>query len=243
MLSGILIIPTMYTLLAGRGDSNSTYTLLSLLTPYLKIHKIFNGTYAIGLSLIGFIALIYLFYTKKKNNIITSSLINIILFIPIFRYILNGGLYLREKCFIPFIPLISYFIAYFLKDLFNKKVNINHFIIYLLIIMGLLYYYNQLQYIYLILIIFIVLLLIYKHTKKDYLITSFLVLTALVISITEATQEDVVSIKEYQDIFNKQIEETINNILTNDKDIYRMNNLDNGTTTVNKRKANVEFGT
>ena len=234
LLSGILIIPTLYTLLIGRGDSENTYTLLSLLTPYLKIYKIFNGTYAIGLSLIGFISIIYLFYTKKKNNIIISSLISIILFIPIFRYLLNGGLYLREKCFIPFIPLICYFISYFLKDLFNEKININHFITYLLIIFGLLYYFNRLQYIYLLLIIFIIILLIYKHIKKEYLINTFLILTSLIICIVEANKEDVVSINEYNRIFNKQTEETINSILKHDTDFYRINNLDNPTITINK---------
>lgn len=234
MMSSVLLLPTMYTLLEGRGSNESTYSIISLLTPYLKIHKIFCGTYAIGLSIIGFIALIYLFYTKKRHNVVGATLISIVLFIPIFRYLLNGGLYLREKCFIPFLPLIAYFIAYFLKDLFNKKIDINHFIIYTTIICGLLYYFNQKQYCYLFLIGFIILLLIYKKNRKDWLINGYLTIIALLICIGEALNEDTVTIKEYKNIFNDNIQNTINEILTNDNDFYRTNNLDYSTTTVNK---------
>lgn len=234
MMSAIILLPTMYTLLIGRGDSKSAYSLLSLLTPYLKIHKIFCGTYAIGLSIIGFIALIYLFYTKKRHNVITASLISMVLFIPIFRYLLNGGLYLREKCFIPFIPLIAFFIAIFLKDLFENKFNIRPFIIYLTIIFGLLYYFNQRQYCYLMVIGFIILLFIYQKKKKPWIISGYLVLIALGICIVESLNEDIVSIKEYKEIFNIETEATINEILREDNDFYRTNNLDYPTTTINK---------
>lgn len=234
MMSSILLLPTMYTLLEGRGNSESTYNIISLLTPYLKIHKIFSGTYAIGSSIIGFIALIYLFYTKKRHNIVTASLISIVLFIPLFRYLLNGGLYLREKCFIPFLPLIAYFIACFLKDLFTKKININHFVIYTIIICGLLYYFNQKENCYLILIGFIILLLIYKKCQKEWTINGYLIMTALLICIVEALNEDVVSIKDYTKIFNDNTTNTINEILKNDSSFYRTNNLDYPTTTINK---------
>ena len=234
MMSSIILLPTMYTLLIGRGNNESTYSILSLLTPYLKIHKIFCGTYAIGLSIIGFISIIYLFYTKKKHNVITASLISIILFIPIFRYLLNGGLYLREKCFIPFIPLIAYFIANFLKDLYENKFNLKNFIIYLAVIFGLLYYFNQKQYCYLIVISFIILLIIHKKKKIQRIISIYLILIALGICVGENLNEDRVSIKEYNKIFNTKTETTINEILANDNDFYRTNNLDYATTTINK---------
>lgn len=234
MMSAILLLPTMYTLLIGRGESESNYTLLSLLTPYLRIHKIFCGTYAIGLSLIGFIALIYLFYTKKRHNIVIGIISSIILFIPIFRYLLNGGLYLREKCFIPFLPLIAYFIAIFLKDLFNQKFNIKSFTIYLIIICAPLYYFNQAQYCYLILLGFIILLLIYKKYNKSWIINGYLIITALAICIGENLSEDIVNINEYNKIFNSKTTNAINEILTNDNSYYRTNNLDYPTTTVNK---------
>lgn len=234
LLSAILLLPTMYTLVAGRGSSESTYSIISLLTPYLKIHKIFCGTYAIGTSIIGFIALIYLFYTKKKSNIIAGLLTAIVLFLPIFRYLLNGGIYLREKCFIPFLPLISYFIAIFLKDLFNNKSNIKNFIIYLIIITGVLYYFNQLEYCYLILIGFIIVLFIYQKRRINWLINGYLILTALIVCIAESFVEETVTIEEYKQYFNKQVDTTFTEILEKDHNFYRANNLDYPTKTMNK---------
>ena len=222
MLSAILLLPTIYTLLLGRGTSESTYTLLSLLTPYLKIHKIFCSTYAIGLSLIAFVALIYLLSTKKKNYIIGASCTSLVLFIPIFRYLLNGGLYLREKCFIPFLPLLAYFIAIFLKDLYHKKIQILDFTILVTIISALLYYYNRLEYCYLILLGFLIILLIYQKYPKKILISSYLIASSLAICIGENLSEDYVSIQKYNQIFNQDTNTTIKNILATDNTFYRM---------------------
>lgn len=234
MLSAIILLPTAYTLLNGRSDSETTYSLIKLLTPNLKIYKLFCGTYDIGSTIIGFVALIYLFYSHKRNNIITASISSIILFIPIFCYLLNGGLYLREKCFIPFLPLICLFIAIFLKDLYNNKIILKPFIIRLSIIIALVYYYNQHQYFYIILIIFFILLYIFQKKKKSWLISGYLILTSLITCIGSALEEDMVSIDSYNHIFNKETTQTIQETLKSDSDIYRTNNLENATKTVNK---------
>ena len=139
LMASILLVPTLYTLLQGRGQSETNIDLVKILIPNLKFSKIFSGTYAIGLTVISFISILYLFFTKKKYNIITGSCILLILFMPFFRFLLNGGLYLREKCFIPFIPLCIYFMIAFLKDLFENKIDIKKFIIYLLFIFLILY--------------------------------------------------------------------------------------------------------
>ena len=234
LLSSVLLIPTLYTLFSGRGTSESSYSLISLLTPYLKIHKIFCGTYAIGLSLIGFVALIYLFYSKKKSNIIAASCSSLVLFIPIFRYLLNGGLYLREKCFIPFLPLISYYIAIFLKDVFEKKVKLRYFVVVMAVILGLLYYFNRLEYCYLIILGFLLILILYQKFSKRILVTSYLVIASLIICVSENLAEDYITREEYLQIFNTETTEAIKKTLDTDNGFYRMNNLDNATKTVNK---------
>lgn len=234
LMSAILLVPTMYTLLLGRGSSETTYSLKSLLTPNLKIHKTFCGTYGIGLSIMGFIALLYLFFTKKKNNVIPATIIAIILFIPLFRYLLNGGLYLREKCFIPFLPLLSYFLAYFLKELFNNHINTKRFIIYLLIITILILPFNLKEYCYLALILFIILLFLYNKFKIKYLITIPIILLSLCTCVVEALKEENVTIEQYKQIFNTQTETTLKEILQSDNSFYRSNNLDYPTKTVNK---------
>ena len=156
------------------------------------------------------------------------------MFIPIFRYLLNGGLYLREKCFIPFLPLLAYFIAIFLKDLLNNKIKLSRFIPLITIILVALYYFNRKEYCYLIIIGFIIILLIYQKHPRKILITSYLIITSLIVCIGENLEEDYVSKKEYYQIFNNEAKEEITDILNTDPSFYRMNNLDNPTTTVNK---------
>ncbi len=234
LMSMILLLPTVYTLLIGRGAGETSINLIDLFIPYLKIHKIFCGTYAIGLSLIGFVALLYLFFTRKKENVITASIITIVLFIPIFRYILNGGLYLREKCFIPFLPLLAFFIAKLLKDLFNNKIEIKKFVIYLLIILIPLYYFNQREYCYLIITGFIILLILYNKIKCKKIISLYLITAALFVAIYENNKEDLVKIEDYNKIFSKEVANTINNTINNDQSYYRSNNLIYPTKIVNK---------
>ena len=36
------------------------------------------------------------------------------------KIVLNGGLYIRAKCFIPLLPLFSYYISLFIKDLYKS---------------------------------------------------------------------------------------------------------------------------
>ncbi len=234
LLSGILLIPTMYTLFSGRSVSESAYKLKDLLIPDMLFSKIFNGTYAIGLSIIGFISLLYLFFTKKRNNIIMASLLSIILFFPIFRFLLNGGLYLREKCFIPFIPLFSYYIAYFLKDLFNKKIDLKKFSIYLTIVFVLLYYFNQVKWMYGLILVFIICLLLYKKYHKNIII--YLIILSIMVgtSIYEVFKEDEVLISDYNKIFSSDVDKEIVNAINNDSGYYRFSNLYYPTKTVNK---------
>ncbi len=234
MMAAILLIPTLYTLVSGRGDNTSSVSILSLFIPYLKIHKIFCGTYAIGLSMIAFISLLYLFFTKKRHNVIIATIISIILFIPIFRYVLNGGLYLREKCFIPFMPLFGYFIAYFLKDLLDKKINLKKFIIYLVIILGSLYFFNKNEVCYLFALGFILLLLIYQKKDIKKIICSYLVLFAFITAIVENVNEELVSIDKYNEIFSKDVSSVIKNTLDSDDSYFRTSSLRYPTKTLNK---------
>lgn len=231
--SSILLLPTMYTLIFGRAEGGSTYNLISLLIPTIKVHKLFSGTYTIGFAIIGLISLLYLFYTKKKNNIILGTILLIILLLPIFRYALNGGLYLREKCFIPFIPLFGFLISNFLKDLYDDKININKFLIFTSIIIIFLYLINKFNYFYYYYFIFLIIILIYKKYKNKIIPSILLVLLALTISVVSNLTEEYVSYDMYNNFFDKEMLSSINNILEKDKSIYRTNNLIYPTKNVN----------
>ena len=233
-MAGILLLPTIYVLFSGRGDSSNSINLINLLIPNLSISGVFSGTYTFGFSMLGFISLLYLFYTKKRENLVIAILCSILFFFPIFRFILNGGLYLREKCFIPFMPLIGLFITIFINDLFSNKINIKNLLKYILIITVPLYLFNKMSisYIYL---IFIVGLLIYYDKTKNIKMTSYaLIIVAFFICLVSNLIEDYVSLSDYNKYFNKKIDNEIQEILNIDNGIYRMNNLMYLNKTVNK---------
>ncbi|MBQ1813067.1 MAG: YfhO family protein [Bacilli bacterium] len=231
-MSGILLLPTIHTLLGGRVSSEKI-GLIQLLIPNLGVHNIFCGTYSVGVSLIGLVALIYLFFTKKKNNMVLGTLISIVLFIPLFMYLLNGGLYLKAKVFIPFLPLISYLIAYFLTDLYNKKIDTTKFGLILMISTIIVFPFNMNRACIITLLIYSIFFL--KYNKKYYkILIIFILVLSFSTQVIENIYEDMVSIDKYNEIFDKNIETTITNVLNNDTSFYRSNNLHYSTKTINK---------
>ncbi len=234
LMASILLFPTIYTILIGRVDIESKTKLIKLFIPYHKVHKIICGTYAIGYQLIAFIALIYLYFTKKKENITLATIISIVLFIPIFRYLLNGGLYLREKCFIPYLPLIGMIIAYFLTDLFKDKIKIKEFSKIILIITIPLFIVNKFNIHYLYMFLFIPLLFYYDKYKNKKVFSTIILLTALVFCVVQNLKEETVTIKQYNEFFNNNQKEIINRTINEDDSFYRISNLEYPIKTVNK---------
>ena len=233
MLAGVLLVPTMYTIFMGRNEGGVVYTLKKLLIPDMKFYDAFNGTYSIGLSVVGFITLLYLFFTKKRSNVIVATLLSVILFVPVFKYVLNGGLYIRAKCFIPLLPLFCYYISLFLKDLFDKKININKFVIFLVIVWVALYYNNRVLWFYGIFIAFIIGLLLYKKFNKMFIIAIILLCPLIGTNIYEVFKEDDLSFELYEEYFPKEVADSINNINKEDNGYYRTANLHIPNKTVN----------
>ena len=231
-MSSILLLPTIHTIFGGRVSSDK-FPFFLILNINLNVHDIFCGISSIGLSMIGVVSLIYMYFTKNKNNLILAALISIVLFSPIFMYLLNGGLYFKTKAFIPFLPLISYLVAYLLNDLFNGKVNTIKFGLVLMISALILIPFNTKG----VCIITLLLYSIYflKYDKKYYkLLIIFLLVLSFSTQIIENLFEDMVTINKYNEIFDKNIESTIINVLEKDTSFYRTNNLHYSTKTINK---------
>ena len=233
MLAGIILVPTMYTIFMGRNEGGEVFKLSKLLIPDIRFYDAFNGTYSIGLSVTGFITLLYLFFTKKRSNVIVAIIISTILFVPVFKYVLNGGLYIRAKCFIPFLPLFSYYISFFLKDLFDKKINIKWFVIYLLIIWIPLYYSNRIMWFYGLFLLFIIGLLLYKKYNKKIFVIAVILGILIGTNIYETFKEDELSFEKYDEYFSSEVADSINSINSEDKGFYRTANLHIPNKTVN----------
>lgn len=120
MLSGILLVPAA-TALMGREGSVPDVSGAELFFPEVSLDRFFYSPYGIGLTTLGFTALIsMLFFRKLQERILAAGSI-LILTIPVFAWLLNGGLYIRDKVMIPFLPLLCYMTAYYLSSLERER--------------------------------------------------------------------------------------------------------------------------
>ena len=123
LLSGILLVPTAYSLMQG-NHIQSGYTWKDLLFPQMPVKELFYQSYGVGLTtLLLTVLLTGLFYRKWQERLL-SQISLVLLVIPAFAWILNGGLYIRGKVWIPFLPLFCYMIAIYIKKQTEKQVNV-----------------------------------------------------------------------------------------------------------------------
>lgn len=121
-LSGLLLVPTAYALFGRNSDGSSSTTksiqsLASLFLPQIKLSGFLYSPYGLGFgSFILTVLFASLAYKKWSERFLSWSVF-VILTVPVFLYVLNGGLYLRYKAFIPFLPLLCYIMANYLQTL------------------------------------------------------------------------------------------------------------------------------
>lgn len=126
-MSAILLYPTFKSL-GGRGRSGGDGTSpLAYLIPKMDIYNLSFSAYGVGLSAIVILALVAGVFWKKREEKILGWMLLVVFAFPVFNYLLNGGLYLKGKVFIPFIPLLIYWIGYFvdnMEELKSKKIKL-----------------------------------------------------------------------------------------------------------------------
>lgn len=128
LISSVLLLPTVYTLLVGRGKAIKTLEWWMLLIPNFKF--LFNA-YGPGITLLEFILIGILVIDKeiKKETRILGLSVLIIFMFPIFNYILNGTLYINSKSLIPFLPLALLLIAISIDTLFKNSNKLKAYLI------------------------------------------------------------------------------------------------------------------
>lgn len=121
MLSALITLPSLAAILSGRDTENSTSalglsSLWKLILPDLNYSELIYNSYAIGLTCFALIAILFfLFYKKKSTRFLAASVLVVITF-PLFQYAFNGGLYVRAKSLIPFLPLVLLLIGEFFNE-------------------------------------------------------------------------------------------------------------------------------
>ena len=110
MMSGVLLVPTALAL-TGRKGEREALRLGELLMPEVSLERFFYSPYGIGMTTLALTALIALLFGRKRHERVLALSCMVILTVPVFAYLLNGGLYVRDKVMIPFLPLLCYILA------------------------------------------------------------------------------------------------------------------------------------
>ena len=225
LMSSILLIPVIYSILSTRSGGNIFD--IGLLIPNVNLDHILYGGYSVGLTSICFISFIYLLFSKKKDNIFLFVVISLICFVPISLYLLNGGLYVRGKALIPFLPLFVYIIGMFIKNI--DSIDFKKFLLFLLFInLIVLIRYHVLIY-YIDLLFVVILLFLYNKFRKKYILYIPIVLISFIICIIYNYSEDYFS-RDYYNSLNSDYYISSN---------YRVSNLIDNNDSVNINSGNM----
>lgn len=121
-MSGFLLVPTALAMF-GKRKSESNISWKEILLPDFSVDKYIYSSYGIGLTLLLITVLILgLTYKKWEDKLLTIECLLVFVF-PVFTWLLNGGLYLRCKVWIPFLPICCYLIAVYLKKQKTEKIS------------------------------------------------------------------------------------------------------------------------
>ena len=225
-ICGVLLIPTFYVLLTGRSGGKEM-ELLPLLFPNFNLDSFLYGNYAMGFTFFSFLGILYTAFCKEKEKKWMSIFILILLIFPIFSYILNGTLYIRDKIFIPFIPLIILLVCYFLEDLVQKKVDFCKLTVISIILIAsaiLCSFSNVFIYIDFIITLLFVYLYLKGYIKKEWLF-SILVTISFGVMLVVNYQDKYVPKKYFEHNKTENFQSTTEEILKEEKDLVRFNTL------------------
>lgn len=122
LMSGFFLVPTALALTGGRSKEQNT-SFASFFIPQITVERFAYSIYGIGLTtLVITVLLTGLLYRKVYEKVLTYGCV-IVLSIPVFAYLLNGGLYIRDKVFIPFLPLLCYLIGIYLEKCRKRELS------------------------------------------------------------------------------------------------------------------------
>ena len=122
LMSGFFLVPTALALTGGRSKEQNT-SFASFFIPQITVERFAYSIYGIGLTtLVITVLLTGLLYRKVYEKVLTYGCV-IVLVIPVFAYLLNGGLYIRDKVFIPLLPLLCYLISIYLEKCRKRELS------------------------------------------------------------------------------------------------------------------------
>lgn len=223
LMAGVLLLPVIYTLLNGRGESYETVSWLEAITPSLNLDFILYDTYSVGLLGITLVAIFYLIFLKKEKRFL-GILLSLLVVFPLFVYLLNGALYLDGKALIPFLPLYVLGTGLFLKQVFSGQANYKIIlgIVVVCLLWACLEGSSYLLYFTIDLFVLVLLLCLYKRFKKDLIVFIPVCLAAVLMCTVLNMDDSLISLEDFGAQNDPVLEEIIDDIAQEDNGLYRM---------------------
>ncbi len=236
MMSCILLLPTASVILSGRGSEESTISLLSLFIPSANIDGLVYDPYTLGVTATAVLAIFTSVFSKKKEHRFLSISFLLILCFPIFVYILNGTLYVREKILFPFFPILALFLVNLLKELETGEIKLKPIVITTIIFSLLAIVSGSQIWIYYLDLAFVLILLYVTVKKKNvYILGIGTLIIAMTTCFITQLQEDYPTRDEYYNQIQSSIkQDLIEPVLEKEEEFVRMNDRNDVLYTVNK---------
>lgn len=248
MMSGILLVPTALAL-SGRSGVIEKTSLSELFYPDVSVLRFVYTPYGIGLTTLVITVLITGLTDRKFYERVLSYGSVIVLVIPVFSWMLNGGLYIRDKVLIPFLPLLCYMTACYLEKLRKRELTFWQGFLPYLVTLGILYvgrnqgtYAKYWKLVMLDGIIMAVCFLIFyflasRWEKNILCLIAPTVIFLLIFAEAYHTSADGMADKEFYDkVTDGKIGAAIEKILEEDEGFYRIEQM--GTVTENGANMN-----
>lgn len=243
LMSAVLLVPTAMALAGGREGGHKT-ALSALLIPEIPIFRVVYTPYGIGLTTLAITVMITgLTYRKLYEKFLHIACI-VILAVPLFAYLLNGGLYIRDKVMIPFLPFLCYLIATYLEKQKRREISFWAGALPFLLTIVLVYmgreqgkYSEYLGWVLVDALVMLVCYLIFYWKKFDWVLIvvpiGFLALYGVVL---HKSADKMIEPAFYEEVTNKQIRTEIEELTEKENGFYRMEQ--SGTTSENAANLN-----
>ena len=222
LMAGVILLPVIYALTNGRGESFGGVSLIEALTFGINLNFLLYKSYSVGLLGITFIAIVYLIFKKKEERFLGICL-SLMIICPIFVYVLNGFLYLDGKALIPFLPLYVLATGFFLKDVLESKADLRVIFLIIVVSLTLVYLDNNSLKLYFTLEcgLLLILILLYKKYSKSLIILLPLAVISSGVCLGINLNDILISVEEFKKQNDSVITEIMEDISNEDKGVYR----------------------
>lgn len=244
LMSGVLLVPTAMALAGGRKGGESI-GFLELFFPDIRVFQVAYAPYGVGLTTLVITVLIAgLLYRKWYEKFLHLACICIFT-VPLFAYLLNGGLYIRDKVFIPFLPLLCYLLAYYIEKQRKGEIPFWRGVIPFLLTIALLYLGRGEQgsyskYMGLVIleaaVMFACCLIVYWKKREWILLAVPIGILSLYGAVLHAGADKMMEASFYREVTDESIRETIDGLTAKEEGFYRIEQ--RGTTDKNAANLN-----